>query len=118
GAEPPRQPTARTIRIDSENTAAVGTKELHSDQTYQAETAHHHRLPERRIRQPDALQGDRPDHGERRLVVRHGVRNPGAQVDRHTHDLRMPPVRRDAIADPEPGHARPELANHSGIAVT
>ncbi|AUX21507.1 uncharacterized protein SOCEGT47_019930 [Sorangium cellulosum] len=90
------------VEIDADDVAAVRREELHRDLPEQPEADHHHARPERRAREPHAVQRDRAHGHERGLLVRHRVGHPHHEVQRHRVDLRV--VReararaRDAIA--------------------
>ncbi len=116
-AEPAGQGQALGVHVQAQDPAAVASQDLHRHQPDQAQARHRHRLAERRLDQPDPLQGDRAQHGEGGLVVADRIGHAGAQVDRRRDDLGVPAVGGDAVARHEAGDALARRHHPADIAV-
>ena len=79
GARAPGQLEPRGIRIDAEHPAPVGPEQPHGQLTDQTEAGDDDRLAHGRLQEANALQRDRADHRERRLLVADVVRDARAQ---------------------------------------
>ncbi len=117
-AEPARERKPAGVHVDTEDAAAVRSQQLDGDLPDQAKAGHDHGLPERRLREPDALQRDRANHCEGGALVGHGVRNLRAQVHGDADDLGVPAVRGDAIAGGQSGGAGPRLEHAADVAIS
>ena len=105
------------IRIDAQHPAPVGPEQPHGQLTDQAEAGHHDRLAHGWLQETNALQRDRANHGERRLLVADFVRDARTQIDRDAHHLGMLAVARHPIADLEPADAGAGLQDDAHVAV-
>jgi hypothetical protein len=117
-AEPACHLQLARIEVDSEHSAPMRAQELRGHDANQPHAGHHDRLAERRLHEPNALQGDRAQHRKRCLFVGDSFGDLCAEIDRHTDDLRVLAVARDAIADRESSHASPDGDHLADIAVS
>ena len=117
GAELPRQRQLAGIVVDPQHAAPVGAQQLHRHQADQAEPRHDEALAQGRLRQPDALETDRADHGERRFFVADRIGDLAAQVLRNVHHFRVSAVRHDALPYREAGDVLAHVHDDADIAV-
>jgi len=95
------------IEVQAEYSAAVRAKQLHGQKADEPEPCNYHYFAKRWRYQPDALQADRGDDGERCFLVTDRGGNAGTQVLRHADDRGVLPVRDHAIPTAKPAIARP-----------
>ena len=86
------------IEVDPNDVAAACSKQLHTEETDQAEAKDDKRLSKHRLTEPKPLQRDRPQHGECRFFVTNAIGNLGAQVLGNAHHFRMASIADNAVA--------------------
>ena len=118
GAEGAGKREPAFIEIDADHAAALCPEQLHGDQADQAQAGDGDGFTERRRREPDPLQCDRADHGERSCIIAHRIRQLCAEVCRHRNHLGMLSVRDDAIADLETADATADSDDPTDVRIT
>ncbi len=120
-AELARERDLRVIEIDAENAAAGRLEDLHRQLAEQPQPDDGHRVAEPDLRRPHALQRDRAQRDEGRLVEAHALGDLHRQILRHEDRFGVRgvihPRAGNAIADAKLLRARPHLAHRPRAAV-
>ena len=117
-----RQRRARGVRIEPEDAAAIGLQQLDSEQADEPEAHHDNSLAERRNGETDALQRDRAERDEARVLVIDIGGDRNRQVFRDRVDFRVigqsSASTGEPIADRDAIDATADLQNFAGEAIS
>ena len=95
----------------------MGAQQLHRHQPDQAQTGHDNGFAECWLREANALQRDRSEHGESGGLVGHRIGHLRAQIHRHRHQFGVLAVAGDPVADRVAAHAGADFHHLANVAV-